>query len=60
MASEEVKLTKTVHSEALSAQVAGTVQSDCRELPIKETEATFPCCSLCIKMPGFTSWSSTQ
>lgn len=60
MASEEIKLTKTVHSEALSAQVAGMVQRGCCELPVKETEAVFPCCALCIKMPGFTSWSSTQ
>lgn len=42
MASEEIKLTKTVRSEALSAQVSGTVRSSCYELPIKETVAIFP------------------
>lgn len=36
MTSEEIKLTKTVHSEALGARVTGTVPSGCCELPVKD------------------------
>lgn len=41
MATEEIKLAKNVHSEAVSAHVSGMIQSGCCELQIKQTEAIF-------------------